>query len=148
LVEARLRRGRHRAIMTVRAAEGPHAMTSSEAEAFAARWARAWNSRDIEDVLSHFHEDVEFTSPTAVRVVGTPTVNGKAALRDYWQQALTPLASLHFTVDRVLWDGIRRELAIIYTARIDGTARRVSENLRFDDANQVIGAEVFHGVTA
>lgn len=143
-----MRRERRRAIIGVRAAEGPHAMTSTEAEAFAARWAQAWNSRDIEAVLEHFHEDVAFTSPTAVRVVGIPTVSGKPALRDYWQQALTPLASLHFTVDRVVWDAARRELAIIYTARIDGTARRVSENLRFNDADQVIGAEVFHGVTA
>jgi hypothetical protein len=40
-----------------------------------------------------------------------------------------------------------RELAIIYTSEIDGSAKRVSENLSFDRAGRVVTAEVFHGVT-
>jgi ketosteroid isomerase-like protein len=40
-------------------------MTSNDAQAFAVQWAEAWNSRDIERVLAHFHNEVEFTSPTA-----------------------------------------------------------------------------------
>jgi hypothetical protein len=57
------------------------------------------------------------------------------------------IGSLRFTVDRVLWDPVRRELAIVYTSEIDGQARRVSENLTFDDGGQVVAAEVFHGVS-
>ena len=38
--------------------------------------------------------------------------------------------------------------AIIYTASINGNARRVSENLKFDASGLVISAEVFHGVSA
>jgi hypothetical protein len=49
-------------------------------------------------------------------------------------------------VDRVLWDAARRELVIIYTADINGSAKKVSETLAFDEAGQVIAAEVFHGV--
>ena len=123
-------------------------MTSDDARAFAAQWAEAWNRRDIEQVLAHFHEDVEFTSPTALAVVGTPTVRCKRSLREYWTLALSRLASLRFTVDRVVWDAGSRELAIIYTSETDGTARRVSENLRFDAAGQVVAAEVFHGVAS
>jgi len=59
---------------------------------------------------------------------------------------LSRLASLRFTVDRVVWDAGSRELAIIYTSETDGKARRVSENLRFDSAGQIVVAEVFHGV--
>ena len=121
-------------------------MTPDDARSFAARWAEAWNRRDIEQVLAHFHDDVEFTSPTALAVMGTPTVRGKGPLREYWTKALARLASLQFTVDRVVWDPDSRELAILYTCEIDGKARRVSENLRFDAAGQVVLAEVFHGV--
>jgi ketosteroid isomerase-like protein len=121
-------------------------MTSNEADAFATRWAEAWNDRDIEQVLTHFHDDVEFTSPTALAVMGIPTVRGKGALREYWTKALARLTSLRFSMDRVVWDATRRELAIIYTAAIDGKSRRVSENLRFNDAGQVVAAEVFHGI--
>jgi len=121
-------------------------MTTDDARTFAARWAQAWNSRDIEKVLAHFHDDVVFTSPTALAVMGTPTVRGKESLRAYWTTALSRLTSLRFTVDRVAWDPQTRELAIIYTSETDGKARRVSENLVFDSADRVVIAEVFHGV--
>jgi|EndMetStandDraft_2_1072991.scaffolds.fasta_scaffold28693_2 ketosteroid isomerase-like protein len=121
-------------------------MTTDDARTFAARWAQAWNSRDIEKVLAHFHDDVVFTSPTAMALMGTPTVRGKESLRAYWTTALSRLTSLRFTVDRVVWDPDSRELAIIYTSETDGKARRVSENLVFNSAGEVVVAEVFHGV--
>ena len=121
-------------------------MTREDAETFATRWADAWNARAIERVLGHFHQDVVFTSPTALAVVGSPTVRGQEALRSYWTAALGRIGSLRFTVDRVLWDPVRRELGIIYTSEIDGNSKRVSENLTFDESGQVVAAEVFHGV--
>jgi ketosteroid isomerase-like protein len=123
-------------------------MTREQAEAFAQRWAAAWNERAVERVLAHFDDHVTFTSPTALAVVGTATVRGKQGLRDYWNQALARIGSLRFAVDRVLWDGDSRELAIIYGSEIEGRKRRVSENLRFGTDGRVISAEVFHGVDA
>jgi hypothetical protein len=121
-------------------------VTREEAGTFAAEWAAAWNARDVESVLRHFHEEVVFTSPTAVAVVGSPTIRGKDGLRSYWTAALARIASLEFAIDRVLWDPDRRELAIIYTAAMNGTSRRVAENLTFDAVGLVVEAEVFHGV--
>jgi ketosteroid isomerase-like protein len=121
-------------------------MNRAEQQRFAAQWADAWNRRDVEAVLKHFHDDVVFTSPTALAVVGSPVVRGKSALRDYWNAALAPVASLRFTLDRIVWDGAERELAIIYTQVVDGRSKRVSENLRFDESGLVSSAEVFHGV--
>jgi hypothetical protein len=121
-------------------------ITHGELDAFAAEWAQAWNARAVETVLGHFHEDVVFTSPTALAVVGTSTLRGKNALRAYWTAALARIGSLRFTIDRVLWDAAAQELAIIYTSEIDGVIRRVSENLTFNEARQVVSAEVFHGI--
>jgi hypothetical protein len=123
-------------------------MTREEAEAFAEQWAAAWNELAVERVLAHFDERVSFTSPTALAVVGVPTVGGKQALRDYWNKAVARVGSLRFAVDRVLWDEASRELAIIYVADIGGRKRRVSENLTFDADGRVVSAEVFHGVDA
>src|SRR5688572_5764036 len=103
-------------------------MTRDEAEAFAADWADAWNRRAVEAVLEHLHDEVVFTSPRAQAVVGAATVRGKAALRDYWNKALSQVESLVFVVDRIVWDPDRLELAIIYTAEINGQTKRVSEN--------------------
>jgi hypothetical protein len=121
-------------------------MTRENVEAFANEWAEAWNRRAVEAVLERFHEEVVFTSPTALAVVGSPVVRGKAALREYWAAALARVGSLLFTVDHLLWDSARRELAIIYTSDIDGRSKRVSENLTFDEDGLVAAAEVFHGV--
>src|SRR5262245_6568481 len=123
-------------------------MTREEAQSFAQQWAAAWTDRAVEHVLAHFDDHVTFTSPTALAVVGTATVRGKQALRDYWNQALARIGSLRFAVDRVLWDASSRELAIIYDSEVGGRKRRVSENLRFGADGRVISAEVFHGVEA
>jgi hypothetical protein len=122
-------------------------MKPEDAAAFAAQWAEAWNARAVEKVLEHFHDDVAFTSPTALAVVGVPSVRGKSALRAYWTTALAQITSLYFTIDRVVWDPERRELTIVYTSETNGKIKRVSENLRFDKAGLVVAAEVFHGVT-
>ena len=121
-------------------------MTREETEEFAVRWAEWWNEGAVEKVLEHFGEDVVFTSPTALAVVGSPTVRGKDALRSYWTAALERVGTVRFTVDRVLWDPVRRELAIVYTSEIAGATKRVSENLRFGEDGRVVAAEVFHGV--
>ena len=123
-------------------------MTHEGAQRFASRWAESWNRRDVEAVLEHFHDEVTFTSPTALVVVGSAKVQGKPALRDYWNTAMQRIASLRFIVDRIAWDAESGELAIIYTATIDGNSRRVSENLKFDGAGFVVSAEVFHGAPA
>jgi ketosteroid isomerase-like protein len=98
-------------------------MTRDEARAFADEWAAAWNDRAVERVLSRFDDDVSFTSPTALARIG----------------------SLRFAVDRVSWDPLSRELAIIYVSDT-GRKMRVSENLVFGANGLVVSAEVFHGV--
>ncbi|NUO51600.1 MAG: nuclear transport factor 2 family protein [Polyangiaceae bacterium] len=123
-------------------------MTRDEALAFANHWAEAWNRRAMETVLEHFHDDIVFTSPRALAVVGAATVRGKVALRDYWTRALTQAGNLVFTVDRAVWDPERRELAVIYTADRNGQTKRVSENMIFDESGLIVTAEVFHGVPA
>ena len=123
-------------------------MTREQARAFADDWAAAWNELAVERVLSHFDEDVSFTSPTALAVVGVATVRGKQALREYWNAAVARVGSLHFTVDRVLWDAGTRELAIIYESERGGRRKRVSENLTFGVDSRIVSAEVFHGVDA
>jgi hypothetical protein len=122
-------------------------MNQAIAEAFAAQWAEAWNRRDIEAVLAHFHEDVVFVSPTALAVTGSSIVRGKVALRAYWTKAMAGISGLHFTVERILWANENRELAIVYLAAINGQSRRVSENLTFNAGDLVVSAEVFHGAS-
>lgn len=121
-------------------------MTHEEARAFAEEWTVAWNELALERVLAHFDENVSFTSPTTRIVVGVSTVLGKQALRGYWNKAVAHIGSLHFVLDRVLWDPCTKEMAIVYLSEIGGRRKRVSEQLTFSPDGLVVSAEVFHGV--
>jgi ketosteroid isomerase-like protein len=120
-------------------------MQPDKPDEFASRWADMWNRRAVEEVLSLFSDDTVFTSPTALAVVGVAEVRGKEALRAYWNKAMWQIQTLQFTVNRVVWDATRRELAVIYTALINGKGKCVSENFIFDAAGLIRSAEVFHG---
>jgi ketosteroid isomerase-like protein len=70
---------------------------------FSREWEAAWNRRDVEAILKHFHDDAVFTSPVAKRI-GFATdgvVNGKDALRRYWTAALAQNPDLRFQVTTV-----------------------------------------------
>jgi hypothetical protein len=121
-------------------------MTRSDALRYAADWIEARNKLDIEAVLATFQDGVAFTSPRALAIVGAGTVHGKDALRAYWAGALARVSSLRFVLERTIWDPETRELAIIYVSEVNGSRKRVSENLRFGQDGKVDVAEVFHGV--
>ncbi len=120
-------------------------MTHEDARARGAEWARAWNARDIDAVLSHFANDVTFLSPVAADVVGTSELRGQAALRAYWERALARIRHLHFTVERVLWDGEAQELVVLYLAELDERCMRACERMTLDDEGRVIFAEALYG---
>ncbi|HEV2299351.1 MAG TPA: nuclear transport factor 2 family protein [Candidatus Acidoferrales bacterium] len=70
---------------------------------FAREWEAAWNRRDVEAVLKHFHEDAVFTSPVAKHIgfAKDGIVNGKDALRRYWTAGLAKTPDLHFQVTAI-----------------------------------------------
>jgi ketosteroid isomerase-like protein len=116
-----------------------------DAERFAKSWIDAWHRKDLEAVLALFADDVRFVSPTAARVTGHPVVEGKAALRAYWQAALARIDRLRFTLDYVLWDPAARVLSLIYDDERDGRRCRRAEVLRFR-GDLIVAGEAFHGV--
>ena len=120
-------------------------MTGAEADTFAREWAAAWGRKDVEAVLAHFREDAHFTSPKALATVGVSTVEGKSALRTYWTMRALQIESIHFAVDRALWDEAARELVVIYTATVSGQSTRACEFLRFDERGLVTHGEAMYG---
>lgn len=121
-------------------------MTGAEAAAFSREWAAAWSRKDMEAVLAHFREDACFTSPKALATVGVATVEGKAALRTYWTMRALQVESIHFAVDRAVWDEARQELVVVYDATINGQSTRACEFLRFDERGLVTRGEAMYGV--
>ena len=116
------------------------------AREYAQRWAAAWNRKDLEEILTHFADDVSSSSPKALDAMGVPTVRGKVELREYWRRALARIQTIEFTVVRVVWDSGSREMAIIYDRHVNDRRDRAAEVLRFGSADLVVSGEVFYGV--
>lgn len=74
------------------------------AQHLASQWVEAWNAHDLDAILSHYAENIEFTSPFVVKLTGdsSGTLHGKAALRDYFSRGLSAYPDLHFDLLRVL----------------------------------------------
>ena len=72
--------------------------TAASADAFAREWVAAWNSQDLDRILSHYDEDVVFVSPFVTALLGgeDATVRGREALRDYFARGLDAYPDLHF----------------------------------------------------
>src|SRR4051812_41617266 len=64
-------------------------LQASFAHEFAQEWVEAWNSHDLERILTHYDEEVVLTSPVALKLLGGDgTVRRKAALRGYFLRGI------------------------------------------------------------
>jgi predicted ester cyclase len=80
-------------------------VTRDEAWSLANHWVAAWNSHDLDLIMTHYEDAVELTSPAAARLLGTSDgkVVGKANLRAYFQRGLEAFPELQFGLEDVLW---------------------------------------------
>ena len=101
--------------------------------AFAQAWIAAWNTRDLDAILSHYSADIVFLSPYAERVIGTGRVVGIEALRAYWRRGLEANPDLLFELDTVL-AGFEA-LTILYR---NHRRQQVAETVEFDGAGTVV----------
>ncbi|MDR2236395.1 MAG: nuclear transport factor 2 family protein [Chryseobacterium sp.] len=65
---------------------------------FAEEWISAWNSHNLDRILSHYSEDIEISTPMIAMATGgkESTLKGKEAVRGYWQKALDKFPDLDF----------------------------------------------------
>jgi ketosteroid isomerase-like protein len=120
-------------------------LTEAEAQSFARAWIAAWNRGDIEGVLAHFADGARFVSPKAALVVGNALVEGKAALREYWQRALERVGSVEFTLEEALWSPRAATLTVRYRTVAGGApAQRAVELMRFR-GQLVVEGEALYG---
>ncbi len=110
------------------------------AEAFAKDWIDAWNSRDMERVLSHYREDFSMSSPRIVQqgLAASGTLTGKTAIREYWEPALQPSSKFEMTLVNTLM--AVDSLTILYQLR---NGRHAAEVFFFDD-NGLVYKSVAH----
>lgn len=110
-------------------------LSETKAQEFATDWIRAWNSHDLDAVMSHYASEVTLTSPAAAQLLGdaSGTVRGKEALRNYFWRGLEAYPHLDFQLLDVL-RGVNS--VILYYVNQKGT--KTGEFMEFDSNSKVI----------
>lgn len=69
-----------------------------KAWAFAHEWLDAWNKHDVNLIMKHYADEIEFCSPVVQKVLGDPkgVVSGSSNLREYFSRQLQKFSTLHF----------------------------------------------------
>jgi len=112
------------------------------ANEFAKEWIDAWNSHDLNRILSHYVDDFEMSSPLIIELAKNPSgvLRRKAAIREYWAIGLAAIPPLKFELIDV-HVGINT-IGILY--RSIGR-RRVIEMLTFNEDKEVIRGGGLYG---
>lgn len=101
---------------------------------FAMNWIEAWNSHDLDRILSHYTDDFAITTPMIKMAmgIGIGTLKGKGDIRQYWAAALQKIPDLHFELIDVT-QGID-SIALYYQSVMGKVAIEV---MFFDDHGKV-----------
>lgn len=104
------------------------------AEHFARDWIEAWNSHDLERILSHYSDDFVMSSPRIAVVAGEPSgvLRGKVAIGAYWKKALELAPELRFELIATF---VGADCVVIHYQGVRGPAAEV---FFFDDEGKVV----------
>ncbi|MCS3502233.1 ketosteroid isomerase-like protein [Bradyrhizobium japonicum] len=118
----------------------PHHQPSTLA-ALGRTWVEAWNTRDLERVLTLYDEAAVMTSDRipAMGFDASGTVRGKDALRAYWGKALALLPELHF---RLIDLFVSPDSVVVFYENERG--KRICEYLRVNDAGLIVQGSANH----
>jgi hypothetical protein len=108
---------------------------------FAENWINSWNSHNLEDILSHYAEDIEITTPMIKLATGidSGSLKGKQQVGEYWKRALEKMPDLHFELYEVT-DGIN-SVALFYKSVMN---KKAIEVMCFNDQGKVNRMNAFY----
>lgn len=109
-------------------------LTKEKAYALAEQWIHAWNTHNLNEIVSHYSETVVLVSPIAAKILDDPsgTVTGKAALREYFQKGLEVYPNLKFELLDILW-GLS-SIVLYYTNQ---NGNKAGEFMEIDGAGKI-----------
>ena len=111
-----------------------------ESQKFAQKWIESWNSHDLKEILNHYSDDIEITTPIIKMAGGINSgmLKGKKSVADYWEKALNINPGLHFEVINS-FSGVNS--VVIYCKGHRGLS---AETFFFDNEGKVISAYAYY----
>ena len=107
---------------------------------FAKEWIESWNSHNLDDILKHYSNEIEITTPM-IKLAGgieTGSLTGKEYVSDYWSKALKKIPDLHFELIEVT-EGVD-SVALYYKSVMNKMAIEVM----FFDENGLVNKMIAH----
>ena len=110
-------------------------LTADDARDLASHWIQAWNAHDLDEIMSHYADDVVLVSPAAAKILNDPSgmVKGKAALRAYFKRGLDVYPNLKFDLIDVM-SGVS-SVVLYYTNQKGG---KTGEFMEIDSTGKVV----------
>lgn len=92
---------------------------------FATSWIASWNAHNMEEILSHYSDDIEITTPMIKLAAGieSGSLKGKDQVAAYWTKALQKIPDLHFELIDVM-EGVN-SVALYYKSVMNKNAVEV-----------------------
>lgn len=120
-------------------------MTPETLQSIAFKWFDAFNSHQLEQLLSLYDDEARHFSPKLkIRKPETNGyVEGKQALREWWQDAFERLPSLHYKVTSLTANSDR--VFMEYIRNVDGEEDMLVAEVLDVKNGKIIASRVYHG---
>jgi len=120
-------------------------MTPETLQSIAFKWFDAFNSHQLEQLLSLYDDEARHFSPKLkIRKPETNGfVEGKQALREWWQDAFERLPSLHYKVTSLTANDDR--VFMEYIRNVDGEDDMLVAEVLDVKNGKIIASRVYHG---
>ncbi|MBF9221303.1 nuclear transport factor 2 family protein [Hymenobacter ruricola] len=94
-------------------------MTQEQATDFAHDWVESWNAHDLDRIMAHYADELDFRSPLIQQLGAgaSGALHTKETLRAYFATGLARYPDLHFALQQVL-PGVQS--VVLYYRSING----------------------------
>lgn len=125
----------HREHFTTEYLQAPKPLTAEAAEVFVHHWVQAFNDHDLDRIMTHYADELEFYSPLIplLQFNSEGRISTKAELRRYFQIGLNTYPDLHFILHNY-FTGINS--VVIYYTSVNN--RLAAETFQFNELGKVI----------
>ena len=108
------------------------------------QWFAAFNTKNIELLLSLYHDHAEHFSPKLkIRKPETKgLIKGKEQLRDWWQDAFERLPELHYKPNYFIADD--QSVFVEYVRTVPGEEELIVGEVMFFENGKIVKSKVFH----
>lgn len=122
-----------------------YTMSPETLQSIAFRWFEAFNTKQLEKLLSLYDEEAQHFSPKLK--IRQPETNGlvvgKNAMRTWWQDAFDRLPSLHYKVTSLTANTDR--VFMEYIRQVDGEEDMLVAEVLEVREGKIIASRVYHG---